>query len=226
MFEKNFNYLFQHFNSDKGKLYRNQYQKPIKRSNELISGHEYHNYYENFLKKKKDNKITILELGSFHGNSTAAFFFYFKYSQIYAGDIFPDLFRYHSNKINNFFVDTSSEESIQKNILSKKIFYDLIIEDAGHFFKDQIISVFLLFRILKEKGIFVVEELDFPNIRKDMNIKNERPSLKEILKLVKADKEFNSSYVSKEDKEYFINNVSNISIFKGRFNEIAFIEKK
>ena len=87
-------------------------------------------------------------------------------------------------------------------------------------------GVFLLFRILKEKGLFVVEELDFPNIRKDMNIKNERPSLKEILKLVKANKEFNSSYVSKEDKEYFINNVSNISIFKGRFNEIAFIEKK
>ena len=72
-------------------------------------------------------------------NAAAAIFFYLENAKIFSADIFPDLFRYHSNKINNFFVDTSSEESIQKNILSKKIFYDLIIEDAGHFFKDQII---------------------------------------------------------------------------------------
>ena len=31
-FEKDLNYLFENFNSDKGELYVNQYQKPIKRN--------------------------------------------------------------------------------------------------------------------------------------------------------------------------------------------------
>ena len=47
--------------------------------------------------------------------------------------------------------------------------------------KDQIISLFMLFKILSPKGIFICEELDFPETRKDMNINNEYPDLKNIL---------------------------------------------
>ena len=35
-FEKDLNYLFENFNSDKGELYVNQYQKPIKRNKKKI----------------------------------------------------------------------------------------------------------------------------------------------------------------------------------------------
>ena len=34
-----------------------------------------------------------------------------------------------------------------------------------------------------EQQDFIIEELDFPNKRKDMNLLNEKPTLKDILKL-------------------------------------------
>ena len=226
LFEKNLSFLFQFFNSDKGEFFYNQYQKPFKKENKLINGHCYHSFYERYFFNKKEENLNILELGSFRGNATAALFFYFKNANIMSGDIFPDLFTYKSKRINNFFVNTSSETQIKKNILEKNVKFDFIIEDAGHYLKDQIISLFILFPNLKSKGIFVVEELDFPDVRKDMNVHNERPTLKTILDLVKNNIDFNSKYISEEEKKYFTKNFKEITIFKGMFNEIAFIEKK
>ena len=223
IFKKNLNYLFEYFNSDKGNKFINQYTRFSKKNNKLIKGHKYAFYYEMFIKKIKKKKLNILELGSFKGNATASFFFYFKNSFIYSVDLYPDLFIYKSKRIKNFKVDNSSEKELLS--LSKKK-YDLIIEDAGHYLKDQIISLFTLFPKLKKKGIYVVEELDFPDTRKDMNLKNEKNTLYTILKSIKKNKSFNSSYVPEHKKKYFIKNYKYIKIYKGRFNKIAFIIKK
>ena len=104
--------------------------------------------------------------------------------------------------------------------------FDLIVEDAGHYYKDQIISLFILFRSLKKNGIFIIEELDFPDTRQDMNPDKKHPTLREILMLIQNKKDFNSELISTEQKEYFLKNLSSIEIFKGNFNEIAFIKKK
>ena len=226
LFAKDLNFLFQFFNSDKGKYFYNQYQKPLKKEKNLIDGHNYDPYYEKYINRMKLDNLNILELGSFRGNAAAALFFYFKNADISSGDIFPDLFIYKSKRINNFFIDTNSELEIKDRILNKDKKFDLIIEDAGHYLKDQIISLFILFPKLKPKGIFVIEELDFPDTRTDMNLYNEKPTLRQILNLIKNGDDFNSKYVSKEEKEYFINNFKEIKIFKGKFNEIVFIEKK
>ena len=97
---------------------------------------------------------------------------------------------------------------------------------AIHFQLVEIISLFLLFKKLNKKGIFIIEELDFPDTRKDMNPKNEHPTLKEILYKIKKNLDFDSPYIRSEDKKYFMKNFSNIDIFKGNFNEIAIIKKK
>ena len=224
--EKNLNFLFEHFNSDKGNFFVDQYMQPIKRNYKKIPAHGYSKFYEKFFFDKKEKNYNILELGSFYGNATASFFFYFKYSKIYTGDIYPDLFRYKSKRINNFFIDTSSMNSIKNTLLNKKISFDIIIEDAGHFLKDQIISLFLLFRKLNSGGLFIIEELDFPNTRKDMNINNEKPTLRNILLSITEKKEFDSKYVSEDDKRYLLENYAFIEIFKGNVNEIVFIKKK
>ena len=52
--------------------------------------------------------------------------------------------------------------------------FDLIVEDAGHYYKDQIITLFKTFPKLNSGGVYVDEELDFPDTRKDMNIKEAR----------------------------------------------------
>tara|TARA_B100000780_G_scaffold187954_1_gene132081 strand:+ start:936 stop:1784 length:849 start_codon:yes stop_codon:yes gene_type:complete len=226
LFTKDLKFLFQFFNSDKGEFFYNQYQKPIKKKKSLITGHYYHLFYEKYFSNKKNDNLNILELGSFKGNATAALFFYFKNANIFSGDIFPDLFTYKSKRIRNFYIDTSVKLQIKKNLIENDINYDFIIEDAGHYLKDQIISLFTLFPKLKPKGIFIIEELDFPDVRNDMNINNEKPTLREILNLIKKNIDFNSKYITAEEKKYFINNFSEINIFKGKYNEIAFIEKK
>ena len=218
--------LFDYFNSDKGNEFEDQYVQPYKRKKIKIKGHGYAKFYEKYLKNLKDLPINILEIGSFHGNASAGFFFYFRKAKIYGGDIFPDLFRYKSERLKNFYVNSSNEDSIKKNILDKEILFDVIIEDASHSHKDQIISLFLLFKILKKKGIFIIEELDFPDTRKDMNLENERPTLREILYNISNKKDFSSKFIDKKHKEYFLNNYSSINIFKGNFNEVAIITKK
>jgi len=226
LYERDLNYLFEYFNSDKGLSFTDQYVQPIKKNNIRIQAHGYSKFYEKHLNSRKLDKCNILELGSFYGNAAAALYFYFKNSKIYSGDIFPDLFRYKSKRIENFYIDSSEEKSL--NLFAKKnpIQFDIIIEDAGHFFKDQIISLFILFKKLKPGGLFVIEELDFPDTRLDMNINNEKPTLRSILLHVKNNKDFKSKYILDEEKKYFLNNFETIEILKGLKNEIAFIKKK
>ena len=224
LFKKNLNNLFQHFNSDKGRMFLNQYARFSKRNKKLLYAHNYGNFYERFLKKFKNKKINILEIGAFKGNATASFFFYFKNSKIYSSDLYPDLFRYKSERITNFKLDNSKEKELAN--LPKKIKYDIIIEDAGHYLKDQIISVFKLFPKLNKQGFFVVEELDFPDTRQDMNIEQDKNTLFNILKLILKNKTFHSKYINSKDKKYFLKNIKNIRICQGRFNKIVFIEKK
>jgi len=226
LYDKNFKYLVEYFNSDKGETYLNQYNKPIKQNKSTVEGHCYHTFYEKYFSDRREQISNILEIGAFKGNATASFFFYFSNSKIISGDIFPDLFRYNSNRISNIYLDNSSEQIIEDKILNKKIKFDIIIEDAGHYFKDQIISLFMLFKTLNSKGVFVVEELEFPNLREDMNLSKEKPTLRDILNLIIEGKDFSSKYITDEQKKYFLQNYKTIEIFKGRTSEIAFITKK
>mgnify|MGYP001249234598 FL=1 len=226
LFKKDLDYLFEYFNSDKGNYYINQYMQPIKKKNKRIDAHGYSKIYERYFEKIRNANLNVLELGSFYGNAAGAFFYYFKNSSIYSGDICPDLFRYKSQRLKNFYINTSSEISIKKDLLDNQRIFNVIIEDASHTLKDQIISLFMLFKILSPKGIFICEELDFPETRKDMNINNEYPDLKNILKAIKSNRDFNSKYIKEEDKKYFLDNFNTIEIFKGKINEVAVIQKK
>ena len=226
LYEKNLNFLFEYFNSDKGEQYINQYIQPSKRKNDKIIAHGYAKIYENLFKPKKSEHLKILEIGSFYGNASAALFFYFKNSIIYSADINPDMYKYKGSRLKNFFADTSSRGSINENILEKNIEFDIVIEDASHMLKDQIISLFMIFPKIKKGGIFIVEEIDFPEKREDMRIDQFKPDLKTILKKVISKEDFKSDYIQDKEKDYFLKNVDSIEFFTGNINEIAIVKKK
>ncbi len=226
LFDKDLNYLFEYFNTDKGDEYINQYTQPSKRSIQKIKAHGYTKFYENIFYNIKNEDINIMELGSFYGNASAALYFYFKNSKIYGGDINPDMFKYRSNRIKSFYVNSNSEESIKKQVINLDTKFKIIIEDASHMLKDQIISLFLLFPKLESGGYFIVEELDFPETREDMRINQTFPDLKSILNSISEDKDFLSPYIDQNSKSYFIKNFEYIKIFKGNMNELAIIKKK
>ena len=226
LFNKDLNFLCEFFNSDKGENFINQYAQPSKQDGKKIIAHGYAKIYEKYLKDNKDGVLNIIELGSFYGNASAAFFFYFKNAKIYSADINPDMYLYSSKRLNNFFTDTSSRSSIEKNIINKNIKFDLIIEDASHMLKDQIISLFTLFRTLNSGGLFIVEEIDFPEKREDMRINQDFPDLKTILKKIMNKENFNSKYISENEKLFFLDNVETIKFYSGNINEIVVIKKK
>ena len=72
------------------------------------------------------------------------------------------MFKYYSNRVENIYVDSGSRESIIRNVYNKKISFKIIIEDASHMLKDQILSLFILFKAVDPGGIFIIEEIDFP----------------------------------------------------------------
>ena len=226
LFNKDLNFLCEFFNSDKGENFINQYAQPSKQDGKKIIAHGYAKIYEKYLKNNKDRISSIIELGSFYGNASAAFFFYFKNATIYSADINPDMYLYRSKRLKNFFTDTSSRASIEKNIINKNIEFDLIIEDASHMLKDQIISLFILFKTLKSGGLFIVEEIDFPEKREDMRIDQDFPDLKTILKKIMNKENFNSKYINENEKLFFLDNVETIKFYNGNINEIVVIKKK
>ena len=75
LFEKDLDYLFEHFNSDKGQFYKNQYMQPIKKNNKRIDAHGYSKIYEKYFEKIRNDRLNILEIGSFYGNAAGAFFY-------------------------------------------------------------------------------------------------------------------------------------------------------
>ena len=226
LFQKDLNYLCEYFNSDKGEKFKNQYAKPSKQDDKKIIAHGYAKIYEKYLKELKEKNLNIIELGSFYGNASAAFYFYFKNSHIYSADINPDMYLYRSKRLINFFTDTSSRSSIERNISKKNIQFDLIIEDASHMLKDQIISLFILFKNLKSGGFFIVEEIDFPEKREDMRVGQEFPDLKTILIKIINKENFSSKYINENEKNYFLENFDTIKFYTGNINEIAIIKKK
>ena len=226
LFDKDLNFLCEYFNSDKGEKFKNQYDKPSKSNKKEVVSHGYAKIYEKYFHKYKEKKLNIIELGSFYGNASAALFFFFKNSQIYSADINPDMYIYNSKRLENFFADTSSRSSIEENIIKKNIEFDIIIEDASHMLKDQIISLFILFKILKPGGFFIIEEIDFPEKRDDMHANQEFPDLKTILKKINNNENFESKYINQYEKNYFLNNVDFIKFYKGNINEFAIVKKK
>ena len=75
--KKDLNSLFEHFNSDKGEYFINQYLQPAKKNKNKIEAHGYAKIYEEVFNVFKEKNINILELGSFYGNAAAALFFLF-----------------------------------------------------------------------------------------------------------------------------------------------------
>ena len=59
LYDKNLNYLFEYFNSDKGEHYINQYEQPLKRKNNKILAHGYTKIYESLFKPIKDQNLKI-----------------------------------------------------------------------------------------------------------------------------------------------------------------------
>ena len=217
----NLDQLFFNYGSDKS----NKFKYTNK------SGHGYSKYYEKYLKKKKNKKLNILEIGSYSGASAAAFKKYFPKSKIYCFDINISNFKYYSKDIKVFGLDIKNEISIHK-ILKKLIkgkkleYFDLIIDDGSHNLSDILFAFKYLFKHLKKNGFYIIEDYMLPNIYKyNRDIKD--ILVDNMLKHLIKKKTFNSNIISDTDQIFFQKKIKKIYLEKGRLKEsnICFIKK-
>ena len=208
LFNKDLSFLFKYFDSYK-----------------LQEG--YTDFYHENLKGLKGKKLDILEIGVARGDGIASFYFYFPYSNLIGVDNNPFKTRYKSKRIRNMYVDISSRQILKNltNHLNQK--FDLIIEDCSHKLIDQILCFSENFKNLKKGGIYIVEDLNFPEIHKMYNPTNEAVDLKTILKKINLGEEIITKFMKENEIEYIQNNIENIKFYKGHDNsEIVFIKKK
>ena len=204
----------------------------------LKQDHNYSDFYHENLQRFKKKSIDILEIGSAKGSGLACFYFYFPYSKLIGLDNNPFKNIYKSKRIRNIYADISSKK-VLKNLtkhLNKK--FDLVIEDCSHRLIDQILCFSENFKNLKRGGMYIVEDLNFPEIHEMYNPTKEITNLKTILKKISLNEEITSKFMSHEEIKYIKENVKNIKIFKSKnknnylihdvceYSEIAFIEKK
>jgi len=219
LFNKDLNFLFKNFNS-------------------LRKYHNYEDFFYENLKEIKDKKLDILEIGSAKGDGIACLYFYFRSASLIGVDNNPFRFRYKSKRIRNIYADVTSKK-ILKNLtkhLNNK--FDIIIEDSSHHLIDQILCFSENFRNLKKGGIYIAEDLNFPEVDKMYNPTGEIMNLKTILKKINLGEEVHTKYMEKNEIEYIKNNFESIKFYKSKnkenylisgvcdHSEIVFIKKK
>lgn len=119
-----------------------------------------HNYcikYEKYLPFRRDDKIKILEIGVYKGESLNMWKKYFYNSTIIGIDILEICKQYEKD---NVFIEIGSQNDKEflNNISKKYNGFDLIIDDGSHFGKDIIFSFENLFEYLSPNGIYIIED--------------------------------------------------------------------
>ena len=213
--------LFNHYGSDKANIFKVNDK----------TGHGYSKFYEKKLEKFKDKQINILEIGSYSGASAAAFIKHFPNSKVFCFDINISNFKYQSEKIHVFGIDINNEKKIKKTL--KYIFenykfkeFDLIIDDGSHYLSDILIGLKYFFKLVKNDGLYVIEDFKHPNYYEYNNNIN-HIFLDELLNNLKVKQTFLSNIFNEIDQKYLIESVKEIENFKGNLkdSDISFILK-
>jgi predicted O-methyltransferase YrrM len=212
---KSLDELFVYFGSDKSSL-----------------GHGFSDFYSKYLNKFKDKDIKILEIGSYAGASAAAFAKHFLNSKIYCFDINISKFTFFSKKIDVYGLDIKNIKKVYLTIdeiinNSNKEFFDIIIDDGSHYLSDILCTFKTLFKYVKNKGYYVIEDYKHPNYyayNKDVD----DILVDEMLKKISQKKIFNSNLINQKDQIFFHKNIDEINIYKGNLkdSDICFIKKR
>ena len=211
--------LFHYFGSDKANIFK-------KTNNE---GHGFSKFYTKNFNHLINQKIKILEIGSFAGASASAFKHYFKKSDIYCFDINISNFKFSSKNIHVYGVDINNKKKLEiiLNSISKdQEIFDIIIDDGSHYLSDILYTFKTLFKTLKRKGIYVIEDYKHPNYY-EYNNDIKHIFVDEVIDNIKNKNLFNSKIISNSDQNYLQKKISKIDIYRGNLkdSDICFIEK-
>jgi hypothetical protein len=135
--------IFLRFNTDKNKKF-----------------HNYSRQYEKLFQDFRDKPIKYLELGVFRGESIKAMREVFKNAVCIVGIDIDVSTKKYENINNNIFVEVGNATDVDfiKKINKQYGPFDIILDDASHTNHDVIKSFEVLFPLLSDDGIYIVED--------------------------------------------------------------------
>lgn len=117
--------------------------------------------YEEKFKEFKFQRINLLEIGVQNGGSLEIWDKYFPNAQLILGcDINPlcGSLKFSSDKVKVIVAD-ASDLKIRDQVLNYASSFDIIIDDGSHKDRDVISSFLIFFPLLRENGLYAVEDL-------------------------------------------------------------------
>jgi hypothetical protein len=191
--------------------------------------HFYAKYYDTYLSKFRNQKLNLLEIGvggyenpSEGGDSLRMWKEYFPKGNIVGIDI-HDKSSLSESRI-QIFQGSQDDRDFLQHVVSKVGGVDIIIDDGSHVNSHVLISFEILFPLLSENGIYVVEDTQtsyWPHRGGDsFNLNNKKCSMGFLKSLVDGlnYQEFDNPFYS---PSYTDKNITGISFF----HNIVFIEK-
>lgn len=116
----------------------------------------YFEIYDKHFKQFQGKSPVILEIGIAGGGSIDMWNYYFDDCTIYAVDINPDCKQFEKENVKIFIGDQGDHTFWETNF--KDIYFDIVIDDGGHFMHQQIITYEHLYKFVKDPGVYLCED--------------------------------------------------------------------
>ena len=122
--------------------------------------HNYSRQYESLLHMFREKPIKYLEIGVHKGGSLKAFKETFKNATCILGLDIENICKNHEDIKNKIFVEigNATDSNFIQQITEKYGTFDIILDDASHKNKDVIEQFELLFPLLNDNGLYIVED--------------------------------------------------------------------
>jgi SAM-dependent methyltransferase len=118
--------------------------------------HDYLRKYEFFLRPFRDEPLTFLELGVYQGASLRAWAEYLPRARVVGVDIEPRALERAGGRIEVLIGDLSQTAFLESLIpLAPKV----VVDDASHWWPDQLRALFVLYPALPPGAVYVVEDV-------------------------------------------------------------------
>lgn len=122
--------------------------------------HNYTRQYENLLNNFRNKNIKYLEIGVFNGGSLGAMRETFNKAECILGLDIDSRCKIYENTNNKIFVEigNATNANFIDYIKTKYGTFDIILDDGSHTNKDVINTFELLFPLLNDNGLYIVED--------------------------------------------------------------------
>lgn len=203
--------------------------------------HNYVQFYEQYFAKLKNEKLKILEIGIYRpplgsrasvGASLKTWRDYFVNSEIYGVDLDPftdvDDDRIKTVRANQELRFNNGDMNGLSDVIEKfGNDFDIIIEDGGHTMLQQQLTLGFMFKFLKPKGLFIIEDLHTSYIAPfAYNKTNTQNTTLKMVQDYLINNNIQSEFMLEDEISYLNNNIEKMELHKGTDSEIVFITKK